>query len=355
MRTHKASSYQADIYAYAYICGIDLPDGGNRVVGGGDCWHSGKPQVNSPVKHFILHLGRHSSTFEASDRSLRIGRVRMDIGNQIRERRQRLGLSQEELAQRLYVTRVTVSHWETSKTLPDVQSMLLLANLFGTTIDELVRGDVDEMHEMVEKNERRTRTFALALATVEVVVVTALAVTAVAGRAYLEPVLRLLLAVLVLAFSVAVLVARRGQGDEDARSAAELLGASTGEPVEAARASGAALGMRVVLQVFAGLAVGIGVLVAADVLLDGQAFLTLAVSLAAGSALLGSFFLGLLSRPAWTAAILPVFWIMGAIALSAATGGLGLPRDWFAVAGGAVVLLGAPARRVRRGARRARG
>ena len=58
------------------------------------------------------------------------------------------------------------------KTLPDVQSMLLLANLFGTTIDELVRGDVDEMREMVEKNERRTRTFAVALAVVEVVVVT---------------------------------------------------------------------------------------------------------------------------------------------------------------------------------------
>ncbi|MDO4428314.1 MAG: helix-turn-helix transcriptional regulator [Atopobiaceae bacterium] len=194
----------------------------------------------------------------------------MDVGNQIRERRQRLGLSQDELAQRLYVSRVTVSHWETSKTLPDVQSMLLLANLFGTTIDEMVRGDADEMREMVEKDERRTRVLAVALAVVEVVVVTALAVTAVAGRAYLEPVLRLLLAVLVLAFSVAALVARRGRGDEEeARSAAELLGAATGEPVAAARASGAALGMRVVLQVFVGLAVGVGVLVVAGVLLDG--------------------------------------------------------------------------------------
>ena len=275
----------------------------------------------------------------------------MDVGNQIRERRQALGLSQEELAQRLYVSRVTVSHWETSKTLPDVQSMLLLANLFGTTIDELVRGDVDEMREMVEKNERRTRTFAVALAAVEVVVVTALAVTAVAGREFLEPALRLLRAVLARAFSVAVLAARRGRGGEDARSAAELLGAATGEPVEAARASGAALGMRVVLQVFVGLAVGVGVLVAADVLLDGRAFLTLAVSLAAGAALLGSFFLGLLARPVWTAAILPALWVAGAVALGAATGGLGSPRDWFAVAGGAVALLAfwAIGRRKRRG------
>lgn len=208
----------------------------------------------------------------------------MDVGNQIRERRQRLGLSQEELAQRLYVSRVTISHWETGRTLPDVQSMLLLANLFGTTIDEMVRGDVDEMREMVEKDERRTRTLAVALAAVEVVAVTALAVTAVAGREYLEPALRLLLAVLALAFSIVMLVARRSEGSDEARSAAELLGAATGEPVEAARASGAALGMRLVMQVLAGLAVGIGVLVAGDVLLDGRAFLALAVSLVATAA-----------------------------------------------------------------------
>lgn len=37
----------------------------------------------------------------------------MDVGNQIKERRTRLGISQEELAQKLYVSRVTVSHWET--------------------------------------------------------------------------------------------------------------------------------------------------------------------------------------------------------------------------------------------------
>lgn len=263
----------------------------------------------------------------------------MDIGNQIRERRARLGLSQDELAQKLYVSRVTISHWETGKTLPDVQSMLLLANLFDTTIDELVRGDVDEMREMVKKSERRTKVFAVALATVEVIVITALAVTAVAGREYLEPVLRLLLAVLVLAFSIAVLVARRGAGTEDVKSAADLLGAATGDPVEAARESGASLGMRLVLQVFAGLAVGIGVLVAGDVLLDPQEFRKLLTILAVVAALAGSFVLGRFARPAWTAAILPALWVAGAVALGAATGDLTSPRDWLAVAGGAVVLL----------------
>ena len=208
----------------------------------------------------------------------------MAIKDVIADIRKEAGITQEEMARRLYVTRQAVSRWEQGRTLPDVQSMLLLANLFGTTIDEMVRGDVDEMREMVEKDERRTRTLAVALAAVEVVAVTALAVTAVAGRENLEPALRLLLAVLVLAFSIVMLVARRSEGSDEARSAAELLGAATGEPVEAARASGAALGMRLVMQVLAGLAVGIGVLVAGDVLLDGRAFLALAVSLVATAA-----------------------------------------------------------------------
>ena len=142
----------------------------------------------------------------------------MDVGNQIRERRQRLGLSQEELAQRLYVTRVTISHWETGKTLPDVQSMLLLANLFGTTIDEMVRGDVDEMREMVERDEQQRKAFAIALGAVEVTVIAVLAFMVTAGRDYLDSALRLLLAMLVLASSVVTLVARRGGGNREAKS-----------------------------------------------------------------------------------------------------------------------------------------
>ena len=167
----------------------------------------------------------------------------MDVGNQIGERRRVLGLSQGELAQRLYVSRVTVSSWETGRTLPDVQSMLLLANLFGTTIDELVRGDVDEMREMEEKGEQQRKAFAIALGAVEVTVIAVLAFMATAGRDYLDSALRLLLAVLVLASSVVTLVARRGGGNREAKSAAELLGAASGDPVEAARENARANGL----------------------------------------------------------------------------------------------------------------
>lgn len=47
----------------------------------------------------------------------------MEVGNRIRRERQRLGISQEELSHRAYVSRPTLSHWETGRTLPDAQSL----------------------------------------------------------------------------------------------------------------------------------------------------------------------------------------------------------------------------------------
>ena len=76
----------------------------------------------------------------------------MELGSHIRARRAELGISQDELAGRIYVSRQTISSWENDKTYPDVQSLLLLSQVFGTTIDELVRGDVDTMKETVEKD-----------------------------------------------------------------------------------------------------------------------------------------------------------------------------------------------------------
>ena len=65
----------------------------------------------------------------------------------------------------------------------------------------------------------------------------------------------------------------------------------------------------------------------------------MAVATVVAAALAGSFALGRLARPAWTVAILPMFWVAGALALGAATVGLGSPRDRLTVVGGAVVFL----------------
>ncbi len=60
------------------------------------------------------------------------------IGTGIRMQRERLGMSQQDLAQACMVSRQTISNWESGKTLPDIQSMAYLAEVFGVTVDDLV-------------------------------------------------------------------------------------------------------------------------------------------------------------------------------------------------------------------------
>ena len=77
----------------------------------------------------------------------------MAPGSQIRKRRQDLGLSQDELAQRVYATRQSVSNWENSRTCPDIKSLLLLAETFSASLDELVKGDIAEMKKHIDRQQ----------------------------------------------------------------------------------------------------------------------------------------------------------------------------------------------------------
>lgn len=62
----------------------------------------------------------------------------MEIGNRIKSLRARAGMSQEDLAGRIYVSRQTISSWENDKTYPDVQSLLLLSEIFDVAVDSLI-------------------------------------------------------------------------------------------------------------------------------------------------------------------------------------------------------------------------
>ena len=63
----------------------------------------------------------------------------MELAGQIKKHRQALGISQEALAEKIYVSRQTISNWETARTYPDVQSLLLLSVAFDISIDELIK------------------------------------------------------------------------------------------------------------------------------------------------------------------------------------------------------------------------
>lgn len=71
----------------------------------------------------------------------------MNIGNKIKTYRKVRGLSQEALAKKVYVSRQTISNWETNKGYPDIQNILLLSVLFDVSVDKLVKGDLNAMKE----------------------------------------------------------------------------------------------------------------------------------------------------------------------------------------------------------------
>ncbi len=65
----------------------------------------------------------------------------MTLGQRIYQYRRANGLSQEELAESLNVSRQSVSKWETDGSVPDLDKMIALSKLFGITLDELVKGE----------------------------------------------------------------------------------------------------------------------------------------------------------------------------------------------------------------------
>ena len=77
----------------------------------------------------------------------------MELGKQIKLHRQEAQLSQEELANRVYVSRQTISNWENAKSYPDVNSLVLLSEIFQTSLDNLIKGDVEVMKDVIQKEE----------------------------------------------------------------------------------------------------------------------------------------------------------------------------------------------------------
>lgn len=77
----------------------------------------------------------------------------MSLGNNLFNARKKKGLSQEMVAEKLGVSRQTISKWETNETLPDIQQSKSLAVLYHLTLDELMEFDVDiqEIQEVIDR------------------------------------------------------------------------------------------------------------------------------------------------------------------------------------------------------------
>lgn len=79
----------------------------------------------------------------------------MEIGQQIIRYRKQQALSQEELAEKVYVSRQSISNWENDTTYPDIYSLLLLSQIFQVSLDQLIKGDIEKMKYTITQVDKK--------------------------------------------------------------------------------------------------------------------------------------------------------------------------------------------------------
>lgn len=81
----------------------------------------------------------------------------MSLGNSLYKYRKKKGLSQEEVAEKLGVSRQTISKWKTKETVPDIYQAKKLAKIYGLSLDELIDADLDqkEIEEVIKNTDEK--------------------------------------------------------------------------------------------------------------------------------------------------------------------------------------------------------
>lgn len=83
----------------------------------------------------------------------------MKLGNSFFHARKKSGLTQEDVAQKLGVSRQTISKWETDETLPDIRQSKRMALLYNVSLDDLIEFDADvrEIEQVIEQTSEETQ------------------------------------------------------------------------------------------------------------------------------------------------------------------------------------------------------
>lgn len=77
----------------------------------------------------------------------------MEIGKKLKEARLGAKLTQEQVAERLFVSRQTISNWENEKSYPDIVSVIKLSDLYSISLDELLKGDTKMLEHLEESTD----------------------------------------------------------------------------------------------------------------------------------------------------------------------------------------------------------
>lgn len=81
----------------------------------------------------------------------------MKLGSNLSKARKNVGLSQEIVAEKLGVSRQTISKWETDETIPDIYQSKKLAKLYNLSLDELIEFDMNqkEIEEVIKNTDEK--------------------------------------------------------------------------------------------------------------------------------------------------------------------------------------------------------
>lgn len=77
----------------------------------------------------------------------------MKIGDKLKNARLNKKLTQEEVAEKLFVSRQSISNWENNKTYPDIGNVIALSDLYQISLDELLKGSDNFMKHLEESTD----------------------------------------------------------------------------------------------------------------------------------------------------------------------------------------------------------
>lgn len=74
----------------------------------------------------------------------------MEVGKKLKDARMKSGFTQETVAEKINVSRQTISNWENEKSYPDIISVIALSDLYSISLDDLLKGDWEMMEHLEE-------------------------------------------------------------------------------------------------------------------------------------------------------------------------------------------------------------
>lgn len=77
----------------------------------------------------------------------------MKIGDKLKDARLKKSMTQEEVAEKLFVSRQSISNWENNKTYPDIGNVIALSDLYEISLDELLKGSDNFMKHLEESTD----------------------------------------------------------------------------------------------------------------------------------------------------------------------------------------------------------